>query len=296
MSEARCQRTLRRTARVSGFGYFSGQDVRVEFRPADPGSGITLVRTDLGGARVPVTPACRLDVPRRTTLEADGVRVEMVEHVLAALAGLQIDNCEVAVDAAEMPGCDGSALAFVEALDAAGYVQQPLPVRQLVVDRTLRVGDAQSWIEAQPAQHGGLSIAFELDYGSHTPIGRQSCSLQVDPRSFRQELAPCRTFVLEEVARAMVAQGIGARVTPHDLLIFGPNGPIDNAMRFDNECARHKVLDVVGDLALAGCEIVAHVTAYRSGHKLHAELASRLMDEAGMVQAAAAEARVRIAS
>ena len=283
MSVPRCQHTVRKPVAVEGFGYFSGQDIRVEFRPAPVGAGVTFVRGDLSpAARVPISPALRLDVPRRSSLEWRGVRVDMVEHVLAALAGLQIDNCDVWVNAAEMPGCDGSALAFVEALDAVGRVDQVAPVRQLCVKRRIRVGDERNWIEASPSRDGNLSVSFDLDFRSHASIGRQTIRLNVHPATFRTELAPCRTFLEEEAAQAMVAQGVGLRVTTQNLLIFGPNGPIENTLRFDNECVRHKVLDVVGDLALTGCEVVADVVAYRSGHQLHAELARKLMEQAGI--------------
>jgi UDP-3-O-acyl-N-acetylglucosamine deacetylase len=206
----------------------------------------------------------------------------MVEHVLAALAGLQIDNCDVWVNAAEMPGCDGSAIAFVEALDSVGRVGQIAPVRQIRVKRRIRVGDEKNWIEASPSRDGNLSVAFDLDYAAHPAIGRQTIRLNVHPATFRSELAPCRTFLEEEAARAMVAQGVGLRVTTQNLLIFGPQGPIENTLRFDNECVRHKVLDVVGDLALTGCEVVADIVAYRSGHRLHAELAKQMMVQAGI--------------
>jgi UDP-3-O-acyl N-acetylglucosamine deacetylase len=285
MSVPRCQRTVRKPVAVEGFGYFSGRDVRVEFRPAPVGSGVTFVRGDLSpAARVPVSPILRLDVPRRTSLEWNGVRVEMVEHVLAALSGLAIDNCDVWVSAPEMPGCDGSALAFVEALDAVGAVEQIAPVRQIRIKRRVRVGDERNWIEAAPAKGGGLSVAFDLDYRSHPAIGRQTIRLNVHPATFRTELAPCRTFLEEEAARAMIAQGLGLRVTAQNLLIFGANGPIENTLRFDNECVRHKVLDVVGDLALTGCDVVAEITAYRSGHRLHAELARQMMLQAGIMR------------
>ncbi len=285
MSVLRCQRTVRKPVAVEGFGYFSGRDIRVEFRPAVAGSGVTFIRADLSpAARVPVSPALRVDVPRRTTLQWRGVRVEMVEHVLAALAGLEIDNCDVWVSAAELPGCDGSALAFVEALDAAGTVDQMASVQQIRVKRRIRVGDERNWIEAGPALGGVLSIAFELDYSAHPAIGRQKIRLNVHPATFRTELAPCRTFLEEEAARAMFAQGLGRRVTPQNLLIFGPDGPIDNTLRFDNECVRHKVLDVVGDLALTGCQVVADVVACRSGHRLHAELAKQIMEQAGITR------------
>lgn len=283
MSRLRTQRTIGHAVAVEGFGYYSGRDIRVEFRPADAGAGVTFVRSDLGvTARVPVSPLLRLDVPRRTTLAYRGVEVQMIEHVLAALAGTGIDNCEVWVSAAEMPGCDGSALAFVEALDRAGSVEQAEPVRQLRARKTIRVGNERNWIEARPPRGERLTIAFDLDYGDDTPIGRQTTRLEVYPDSFRSELAPCRTFLLQKEAEAMLALGIGTRVTPQNLLIFGKHGPIENRLRFDNECVRHKILDVVGDLALTGCEVVADVIAFRSGHKLHAELATRLLEQAGI--------------
>jgi UDP-3-O-acyl N-acetylglucosamine deacetylase len=281
MSVARRQRTLARPVSVSGFGYFSGRDVRVEFWPAAEDAGITFVRHDIGpAARVAARVALRIDMPRRTTLELGGIRVEMVEHILAALAGVRVDNCEVWVDAAEMPGCDGSAAAFVEAIDAAGVVEQRLPVRQIVVERTLRVVGENCWIEAQPPRSAGLSVSFELDYGAESAIGRQIYALDVTPDAFRRDLAACRTFIPQETAQAMLAQGLGQRVSSRDLLIFGPHGPIDNELRFADECVRHKLLDVIGDLALTGCEVVAHVVAYRSGHSLHAELAKQLLEQA----------------
>lgn len=284
MSVARRQCTLARPVFVSGFGYFSGRDIRVEFWPAPDNAGITFVRHDIGSAaRIPAFAMLRVDAPRRTNLELNGVRVEMVEHVLAALAGLRVDNCEVWVNAPEMPGCDGSAQAFVEAIDAAGVVEQRTPVRQIVVGSTIRVGHEDCWIEAQPPRSAGLSISFELDYGPQTAIGRQTYAVDLTPDSFRRELAPCRTFILNEVAQGMLAEGRGQRVTPRDLLIFDAHGPIDNTLRFPDECVRHKLLDVVGDLALTGCEIVGHVVAFRCGHQLHAELATRLLEQAELM-------------
>lgn len=281
MSIARRQRTLARPVTVAGFGYYSGRDIRVEFWPAAEYAGITFVRHDLGPqARIPATPALRLDMPRRTTLERNGARVEMVEHVMAALSGLRVDNCEVWVDAIEMPGCDGSAQAFVEAIDTAGIVEQRSPVPQIVVRQTVRVGDAKCWIEAQPSRSAGLSVTYDLDYSAYKAIGRQTYGVDVTPDSFRRELAPCRTFITEDVAQGMLAEGRGQRVTPQDLLIFGPHGPVDNELRFPDECVRHKLLDVVGDLALTGCEIIGHVVAHRCGHQLNAELAKRLLEQA----------------
>jgi UDP-3-O-acyl N-acetylglucosamine deacetylase len=281
MPIARKQRTLARTATVSGFGYWSGCDVRLEFRPAPADTGIVFVRHDLPRpARIRATIENRIDAQRRTTLSAGGASVEMVEHVLAALAGLQIDNCEVWIDRPEMPGCDGSSQPFVQALDKAGVETQSALRAQLVVREPLRLGSADSWVEARPARSGGMSLKFRLDYGASTAIGRQTLELVITPDSFRRELAASRTFMLREEADWLVAQGLGKRVTPHDLLIFDAHGPIDNPLRYRDECVRHKALDLVGDLALSGCDLVGHFVAHRSGHRLNAELVRALIAEA----------------
>jgi UDP-3-O-[3-hydroxymyristoyl] N-acetylglucosamine deacetylase len=280
MASLRKQQTLAHVAEFSGFGYWSGKDVRVELRPAAVDTGLQFVRSDLAPhVRIAADARNRLEAPRRTTLAAGNAQVEMVEHILAALYGLQIDNCEIWVDQAEMPGGDGSSSAIVAAIDAAGIVAQDAPSKRLVISEVTRVGDDESWVEARPHKHTGLAVKYRLDYGANCPIGRESIELKVNPKSFRQELAPARTFLLEEEANWLRSRGLGTRVTNQDLLIFGPNGLIDNTLRFENECVRHKALDLVGDLALAGCEIVGHVYAHRSGHRLNAELVRALLQE-----------------
>ncbi|MEX0711553.1 MAG: UDP-3-O-acyl-N-acetylglucosamine deacetylase [Pirellulales bacterium] len=280
----RQQRTVARVAVVDGFGYWSGKDVRVEFRPAAPDTGLVFVRCDLASpVRIAALVANRIEVPRRTALRCDGASVEMVEHIMAALGGLGVDNCEIWVDAAEMPGCDGSSLPFVEALCEAGLVSQNATRQALIVREVTRLGNEESWVEAQPPTSGGLSLKFHLDYGSASAIGRQTLSLPITPDSFRRELAPSRTFMLKSEAEWMLARGLGRRATLKDLLVFDANGPIDNTLRFRDECVRHKALDLVGDLALAGCDLLAHFVAFRSGHRLNAELVRVLLTEGDMV-------------
>jgi len=277
MLQSRLQRTISQPVAVEGFGYWSGLDVRVEFRPASAGTGVVFVRDDIGpDARIAARAEYRVDVPRRTNLIQNGVQVEMVEHVMAALAGLQIDNCEVGVDQSEMPGCDGSSLAFVEALDSVDIVEQDAEVTRLEVTEVVRLSDGESWVEARPAVDGAYQIEFELDYPYDAVIGRQTVAMEVTPERFRRELAPCRTFVLEREAKALVQQGLGSRVTPRDLLMFTDHGLVENQLRFENECARHKTLDLIGDLALTGSQIVGQIVAHRSSHKLNAALAKEL--------------------
>ncbi len=279
MASSSNQHTIASRASVAGFGYWYGKDVRVEFRPAPVGSGVTFVRSDLGpAARVPALVEYRTETPRRTNLRLGRVEVEMVEHVLAALAGLGVDNCEVWTNQPEMPGCDGSSAPFVDALLRAGVVDQGVAARRLTVTEPLRVVDGDCWIEARPAPQGQWHIEFRLDYPRGSAIGRQLVRTAITPERFRAELARCRTFVLQSEAEEMQRQGLGERVTPRDLLVFDEHGPIDNVLRYPNECARHKALDLVGDLALAGRRLSGMFVAHRSGHRLHAELTRRLVE------------------
>jgi UDP-3-O-[3-hydroxymyristoyl] N-acetylglucosamine deacetylase len=276
----RKQRTLAAPCALAGFGYWSSRDVHVELRPAPPHTGIVFVRHDLTPARrIAADVHKRIEVPRRTTLVADGTQVEMVEHVLAALYGLAIDNCEVWVDSSELPGLDGSCQPLVEALLAAGIVEQPAIRPRLIVTDVARVGDDDTWVEARPVKGDHLQIRYRLDYGPNNAIGRQTIELKITPTSFQTELASARTFVLAEEAEWLRQRGLGSRVSNKDLLIFGPEGPLENELRMENECVRHKALDLVGDLALAGCELVGHFIAHKSGHRLNAELVKVLLKE-----------------
>ena len=282
----RSQRTLRKPVSVAGVGYWSGRENRVEFEPATAGAGVVFVRADLPEpVAIPANVRCRIEASSRTNLSAGGARVEMVEHVLSALAGLDIDCCIVRVRGEEMPGLDGSSRAFVEALDAAGAEELGTPIDPIVVDSVVRVGDDTSWVEASPPRFAGLSVDYELDYGAG-PIGRQVLSLRVTPEAYREGLAAARTFLPAADAERLRAEGRGLSATTNDLLIFGPDGPIGNTLRWPDECVRHKVLDLVGDLSLAGRPIYAHIRACRSGHRLNGALAARLA--AASLQPAAA--------
>jgi UDP-3-O-acyl N-acetylglucosamine deacetylase len=279
MEVARKERTLAATATVEGVGYWTGEDVRVELRPAAAGSGIVFVRRDLSGCpRIPAAVEHRVETPLRTVLRRGAASVEMVEHLMAGLAGLQIDNCEVWVDRPEMPGCDGSCMPFVEALRACGTIEQDRLRRRHVVRRPIRLGNETSWIEARPCCSGKMVLRYELDYGGG-PIGRQSLEVSLSPRHFHINLAPSRTFLLESEALAIQARGLGRRATFRDLLVFGPRGPIDNQLRFPDECVRHKMVDMVGDLAMTGCDLAGRFAAYRSGHRLNAELVRAIVAE-----------------
>jgi UDP-3-O-[3-hydroxymyristoyl] N-acetylglucosamine deacetylase len=285
MNSARKQHTISASASISGVGYWSGSDVRVEFRPAAANAGIVFVRRDLPGKpRIPAAVHYRTEIPLRTNLCMGEAGIEMIEHVMAALAGLQIDNCEIWTDRPEMPGVDGSSLPFVELLQAAGIVAQDAPRPRKIIRQVIRHGNEKSWIEARPCCSGKTILQYELDYGSGNPIGRQSLEISLSPRFFHINLAPSRTFLLEAEARELKARGLGRRSTYQDLLVFGGDGPIDNQLRYPDECVRHKMVDMVGDLALTGCDLIGRFVAFRSGHRLNAELVRSLaaLDDEGM--------------
>ena len=271
------QCTIAAPAAIEGFGYWQGRDVSVEFQPADVDTGIVFVRSDLPGEpRIAARVENRVETPRRTSLRSDTAGVDMVEHIMAALAGLRVDNCEVRVDEAEMPGCDGSSLPFVEAIDAVGIVEQDAAKPRQVVRDVLRLENGQGWFEVRPPDSQETLLEYQLDYGADSPIGRQNYQTVLTPDVFRRELAPSRTFMLKSEADWLLAQGLGLRATCRDLLVFEHDGPIDNQLRFPDECVRHKLLDMVGDLALAGCQLIGRFSASRSGHRLNAELVGAL--------------------
>ena len=279
--QPRSQQTIRRAVTVAGSGYWSGRSCRVEFLPAAAGTGIAFLRTVRGvPVRIPLAVENRIEATARTNLAVAGVTVQLVEHAASALAGLGIDYCLVRVSAEELPGLDGSSREFVAALDEAGIERLGPPVEPLVVREPCRVEDGDAWIEALPPIHPGLSVEYELDYGPG-PIGRQTLAIRVTPETYRTELAAARTFVMEAEAQRLRAAGLATGVTVRDLVVFNAAGPIDNPLRWPDECVRHKVLDLVGDLALAGRPVHAHVRASRSGHKLNAMLAARLRNLCG---------------
>lgn len=277
------QRTLRADAEVAGVGFVTGADVTMRLLPAPADAGIVFVRTDLPNR--PTIPAT-IDhvVPerrRRTALRRDGVVVEMTEHVLAALAGLGIDNCVVELDAPETPGMDGSALAFVEAIDRAGIRDLEAQRRFHAVRGSWCVNERDALVALHPGPDDRLDVTFNLDYADVVGIGRQSLMAEVTPKFFRDQLAPARTFVLMSEVEQLRRQGLGSRVSTKDLLVFGADGhPVDNRLRFRDECVRHKILDVIGDFALFGRPLAGHALAHKSGHHLNARLVRRVVAEA----------------
>jgi UDP-3-O-[3-hydroxymyristoyl] N-acetylglucosamine deacetylase len=268
----RKQQTIARSVTVKGMGFLTGADITLHFHPAPENTGIAFQRLDLPGTEpIPATLDFVVPRQRRTAISYGGATVEMTEHVMAALAGLQIDNCLVQLDGPEPPGGDGSSLHCVQALLDAGIITQNADRSLLVLEHDCRVTGERDYgeITAAPVPRRTLVVTFELDYGPRSPIRPQLLTFEFSPEVFVTNFSFARTFILESEAAALKAQGYGSRITTKDLLIFGANGPIENELRAWDECVRHKILDCIGDFALLGCDLHGHFRAYRSGHALN---------------------------
>jgi len=278
------QRTIRQETELSGRGLFTGFPVRVRFRPAPPDTGIVFVRTDQPD---PVRVAARVENlskrARRTSLRNGVAAIETVEHCLAAVRGLEIDNLLVELDNAELPAADGSCLPFVEALQAAGIQEQEMPRRTLSITQPVRVSEGDAELVAWPAEGQRLEIIYELDYGTGA-IGHQIQRCVVEPEQFVANIAPSRTFVLEEEANHLRAAGLGTHLTYADILVIGRDGPIENRYRYPDECVRHKILDLIGDLMLTGAFVCGKIYARKSGHHLNHELVRKLCEQRDRVE------------
>lgn len=272
------QKTIKNEARVSGKGLFSGKDVKVVFRPGQVDTGIVFVRVDL---EEPVTiPALVENIAerdRRSALKVGSVSIDTPEHCLAAISALEIDNLEIEIDGGELPGLDGSSDEYFKVLSKANLVEQQGGRKELVITEPISISDGDSSIYALPYESDCLNITYDLDYTQHTGIGRQLFSCSLSTSYFARELSTARTFCLEAEARQMQAHGIAAHLTPKEILVIDSDGPIKNSFRFSDECVRHKIVDLIGDLMLVGRPVVGRIVAYKSGHSLNQKLAMQLV-------------------
>jgi len=280
LSEA--QRTIAKEVSFAGPGLFSGDTATLTFAPAEVGSGIIFVREqDEKVATIAAHVSNVLKRPRRTCLKNGTLFVETVEHCLAALAGLGVDNAIVKLTGGttgEVPGGDGSSNRFVEVLLNAGVIEQSQEKSPLIIKKPLQVGNGDATIAALPGPTDKLEIIYE--YEGPAPIGKQLASFTLGSDDFVNDLAPARTFVFEREAIELSNRGVGKHLTAQDMLVVGDNGPIGgNSFRFPDECARHKLLDILGDLSLVGRPLRGRIVAHKSGHELNHLLAKRLLEQ-----------------
>jgi UDP-3-O-[3-hydroxymyristoyl] N-acetylglucosamine deacetylase len=256
------QATLRDRVRFSGVGLHTGADAAIEVRPAPPDAGIRFL---VDGANIPATGEYLVDTSRATVLGAGGRTVSTVEHVLSALFGMEITNAEIEVHGPEIPIVDGSAKVFADSFVQAGIESQPQPCAQLELSEPFALRDGDRALLLLPSD--ALRVRFIADFPQ--PIGLQYFDKYVDPEVYRSEIAPARTFGYLHEVEALRARGLAKGGTLDNAIVFSSSGAMQ-ALRWPDEVVRHKVLDLLGDLALLGARLRCDVIAIKTGHDLHA--------------------------
>jgi len=275
------QTTIKNEANISGKGLFSGEEAKVTFRPAAADTGVVFVRTDTPEpVRISAVAPNLAERSRRTTLKKGSVSIETVEHCLAVVNALGIDNLIIETNSLELPAPDCSCAEYFKVLKQCGLAEQELKRKEFVIKEPVSLTAGDTSIYALPYSEDGLSITYDLDYGGHTGIGRQIFSCRVTPEGFEKNLAPARTFLLEAEAKQFQARGMGTHLGPRDILVINSDGPIKNSYRFPNECVRHKIVDLIGDFALVGRAVKGRVVAYKAGHSLNQQLVKKLYEAA----------------
>lgn len=269
MSPPSGQRTIRRSIVARGIGIHTGHQATVSIHPAAPNTGRIFI-TPVG--RVKADYRSVSDTRRSTCLESEGATVRTVEHLLSALAGLEIDNCTIEVEGPELPILDGSALPWIEMLNSAGIDQSDVPPRLLAVDAPVSARTGESWLTAVPAEDLQITVVTEWN---HPLLGRECTYTRVTPASYTELIAPARTFGFVEEVQQLLDSGLALGGSLDNALVIHPD-KFSSPLRLPMECNRHKVLDLLGDLALAGGRIQGSITAILPSHKANVEMAAAL--------------------
>ncbi|MDE1920110.1 MAG: UDP-3-O-[3-hydroxymyristoyl] N-acetylglucosamine deacetylase [Candidatus Omnitrophica bacterium] len=271
------QRTIKNPVTLSGVGLHSGKMARMTIKPAGDNAGVCFVRTDLPGKpTVKVTAANAVNdekISRCSAIESQGVRIYTVEHVMAALNGLGIDNVTIEIDGEEVPGLDGSSLEISKAFQQEGIVEGHAPQNIFVIQEPIVVSNKTATLVIVP--HDQLSVSYTLNY-DHPLLRSQFYSQAIDAHSFASQLAAARTFCLESEVEEIKSCGLAKGANYQNTLVMSAQGPLENTLRFPDECARHKVLDIVGDLFLLGYPVRGAVYATKSGHRLNRALVRKI--------------------
>ena len=267
------RRTLRRSVGCTGIGLHSGKPVRLELLPAPAGHGIRFFRTDVG-VEIPATLGHLARLDHATTLSRDGVSVDTVEHLLAALFALGVDDARVEVDSPEIPIMDGSAAPFVILIHEVGLRPHPAPRHYLKIVKPVEVAAAGKWARLVPSDQFKVSYAIGFD---HPLLRRQAATVRVSAESFADEIAPARTFGFLREVETLRKNGLALGGSLENAVVIGETGVLNQKLRFEDEFVRHKILDAIGDLSLLGHPLVGHLEASKAGHALHAALARQVM-------------------
>jgi len=286
MAKPAQQTTIARPVKEKGIGLHTGEMCAVCLLPAEPDAGIVFVARD--GTEIPALADRVVETTRGTVLGVGSARVGGVEHLMAAAYGLGVDNMRITVEGPELPACDGSSAPWARALRAAGRRRLGAGRRTRTLSRPVWIAAEETWLMVAPASRG-LSLAVAVQYDG-TVAGRQTYWLQLTPKGFETELAPARTFAMLHELEALRARGLargGTEDTAFAVLSDSYSGPL----RFDDEVVRHKMLDLVGDLALCGERFHGHVVAIRPGHHANVALARGLREAFDRPDLSRAEAR-----
>ena len=270
------QRTLRRSVSCSGIGLHSGRKVALRLKPAPADHGIRFKRLDLDGLEVPAVADRVAGISYATGLAQDAASVGTVEHLLAALVGLGIDNVSVELNQAEVPIMDGSAASFVYLVHEAGVRALKAPRRFLKIVRPIALSNGNKRIAVYASDHFKVTYSISFD---HPLLRHQSRTQHVTEETFQEEIAPARTFGFLKEVEQLRKKGLALGGSLDNAIVLGETGFLNNTLRFEDEFVRHKILDVIGDLALVGYPIIGHVVAHRGGHALHAGFARKILDE-----------------
>jgi UDP-3-O-[3-hydroxymyristoyl] N-acetylglucosamine deacetylase len=268
------QRTLRRQISCAGIGLHSGSKVTLTLKPAPADTGVVFRRVDLG-VEIPATVAHVTGIQYATVLGKEGATVETVEHLLAALTSVGIDNVYVELNQREVPIMDGSSAPFLYLLHEAGVKRLSATRKYLKVLRPVTVSSGDKRVAVYPSDHFKVSYTISFD---HPLLRHQSRTARITEQSFAEDLAPARTFGFLKEVEWMRQQGLALGGSLDNAVVIGDTGVL-NVLRFEDEFVRHKILDAIGDLTLLGRPLLGHVVAHRAGHALHTSLAARLLDE-----------------
>lgn len=270
------QRTIRRATSCAGIGLHSGNKVTLSLKPAAANSGIRFRRSDLGGLEIPATVRHVGGIHYATGLMRDAVRVDTVEHLLAALVSLGIDNVVVELNSPEVPIMDGSAAPFIYLIQEAGVKTLAAPRRYLKILRPIVLSRGDKRIAVYPSDH--FKVTYSIAY-DHPLLRHQSRTFRMSEEIFVDEIAPARTFTFLKEVEMLRQRGLALGGSLENAVVIGDTGVLNHALRFDDEFVRHKILDVIGDMALIGHPLVGHLVAHRGGHALHTAFAAQVLAE-----------------
>jgi UDP-3-O-[3-hydroxymyristoyl] N-acetylglucosamine deacetylase len=272
----RFQRTLKTEIPCEGIGLHTGKPVRMTLKPASAGTGIVFLRSDLGGAEVKAVASNTASTGYATSLSQEGVFVKTVEHLLAAFAGLNIDNVVVELDSEEVPIIDGSARPFVRLIAEAGIrtLEALQPVLKIIKPVFVREGNKQ--LAMWPAE--ATSISYFIDF-NHPMLKEQSLQYQPTEEAFLREVSDARTFGFMSDVKALQANGLAKGASLDNAVALGEDSVLNkDGLRYKDEFVRHKILDLIGDLSLMGMPVIGHIVAHKSGHALNAQMVSKLLN------------------